>query len=125
MFGPTTPAYEFGYGIGYSEIKYNSLLAERVDDGIKVSVSLDNLGEYAADESVLVFVRDEVASVPQPIKKLAAFEKVSLGAKENAEIELLIPNDELMFTDVDMVKCLEPGWFTVMVGGLETRVYAE
>lgn len=125
VFGPTTPEFEFGYGIGYSEIKYKSISAERVAEGIKVSVTLENAGEYATDESVLVFVRDEVASIPQPIKKLVAFQKVSLRAAENITVEILIPNDELMFTNVDMVKCLEPGWFTVMVGGLETRVYAE
>jgi beta-glucosidase len=125
VFGPTTPAYEFGYGIGYSEIKYSDLVAERVEEGIKVSVTLENAGEYAAEESVLVFVRDEVATIPQPIKKLVAFTKVCLNKSAKAEAELLIPNSELMFTGIDMVKRLEPGWFTVMVGGLETRVYVK
>ncbi|MBR5253278.1 MAG: glycoside hydrolase family 3 C-terminal domain-containing protein [Clostridia bacterium] len=125
VFGPTTPAYEFGYGIGYSEIKYSDLSAERVDDGIKVTLALQNVGKYAAEESVLVFVRDEVASIPQPIKKLAGFKKVTLNEAETAAVEILIPNDELMFTGVDMVKRLEAGWFTVMVGGLETRVYVK
>ncbi len=125
VFGPSTPAFEFGYGIGYSEINYKSLSAERVDGGIKVTVTVENAGKYTAEESVLVFVRDEVASIPQPIKKLVGFEKVSLAEAEEVNVEILIPNEELMFTDIDMVKRLEPGWFTVMVGGLETRVYAE
>lgn len=125
VFGPTTPAFEFGYGIGYSEVNYTSLSAERVDDGIKVNVTVENAGKYAVEETVLAFVRDEVASIPQPVKKLVAFEKVNMAAAESTEIELLIPNNELMFTGIDMVKRLEPGWFTVMVGGLETRVCVE
>ena len=96
-----------------------------MDDGIKVTLALENAGKYAAEESVLVFVRDEVASIPQPIKKLAGFKKVTLNEAETAAVEILIPNDELMFTGVDMVKRLEAGWFTVMVGGLETRVYVK
>lgn len=125
VFGPTTPAFEFGYGIGYSEVNYTSLSAERVDNGIKVNVTVENAGKYAVEETVLAFVRDEVASIPQPVKKLVAFEKVNMAAAESIEIELLIPNNELMFTGIDMVKRLEPGWFTVMVGGLETRVCVE
>lgn len=125
VFGSTTPAFEFGYGIGYSEISYKSLSAERVENGIKVTVAVENAGKYSAEESVLVFVCDEVASIPQPVKKLVGFTKVSLAEGETANVELLIPNEELMFTGADMVKRLEPGWFTVMVGTLQERVYAE
>lgn len=125
VFGSTTPAFEFGYGIGYSEIKYNSISAERVDGGIKVEVEVENAGKYTAEESVLVFIRDEVASMPQPIKKLVGFTKATLAEAEKSTVEILIPENELMFTGADMVKRLEPGWFTVMAGGLSTRVYAE
>ena len=125
VFGSTTPAFEFGYGIGYSEIKYNSLSAVRVDGGIKVEVELENAGKRDAEEAVLVFVRDEVASLPQPVKKLAAFERVSLAAEEKATAKLFIPDSELMFTGADMVKRLEPGYFTVMVDSLTARACIE
>ena len=72
---------------------------------------------------MLVFLRDEVASIPQPVKKLAAMEKIALAAGETKNVTLRIPEDALAFTDIFMQKKIESGYFTVMVGGLSARVF--
>lgn len=125
VFLSPTPAFEFGFGLGYSEIEYTDLKLEASDDGIKVSLKVENKGEYPAEESVLGFVKDEVASFPQPVKKLAAIKKVPLAPHQKASVELLIPREELEFTNFNMEKVFESGWFTVMVGNLSERIYIE
>lgn len=125
VFGSTDAAFEFGYGIGYSEIEYHSVTAEQSGNGIKVFVELKNKGTYDADEAVLIFICDEVAAMPQPIKKLACFERVFLSAGEKKTVELFIPEEQLMFTDMYMRKRLENGWFTIMAGSCSTRLYVE
>ena len=125
VFTSPKPAYEFGHGMGYSEIRYSDLEAVSTENGIHVTVILENRGTYDADEAVLAFIRDEVASFPQPVKKLSAIRRVPLAAGESLTVELNIPKEELMFTGITMEKQLEKGWFTVMVGGLSTRVYVE
>jgi len=125
VFGVTSPAFEFGHGLGYSEIVYRELNAGYSDAGITVTVTLENKGTYDTEEPVLVFVRDETASLPQPVKKLAALGKVCLAAGSSETVELLVEKEQLMFTGADMKKRLEAGWFTVMAGGCSTRVYAE
>ena len=125
VFASTKPAYEFGHGLGYSEIRYDALTAEYMEEGIHVTVDVSNGGTYDADEAVLAFIRDEVASFPQPVKKLAAIKRIPLAAGETVKVELDIPKEQLMFTGINMEKQLEKGWFSVMVGGLLTRVYAE
>jgi beta-glucosidase len=87
-----------------------------------VAVTVENCGDYAADESVPVFLRDEVASIPQPQKKLVAIGALTLAPEETATAEVLIPTEALTFTNARMERVLEPGWFTVMAGGLEARV---
>lgn len=125
VFCAPKPAYEFGHGMGYSEIKYKELTAEQTEKGIHITVEIENKGDYNSDESVLVFMRDEVASFPQPVKKLIAMKKVELLAKDAIRVEFDIPKTDLMFTGVDMDKRFEEGWFEITVGDLSCRVYAD
>ena len=76
-----------------------------------------------ANEKVLIYVRDEVASVPQPIKKLAAIEAVELSAGKSKEITATVPKEKLYFTDIDLKKTFESGWFWVTVSDLSERIY--
>lgn len=123
VFASPEPAFAFGHGIGYSEIFYRALSADSVEGGIDVTVQIENCGKFDAEEAVLVFLRDEVASVPQPMKKLAAMEKIALCAGETKTITLHIPEDTLAFTDIFMQKKVESGYFTITVGELSARVF--
>ena len=123
VFLRTDPAFEFGYGIGYSDIAYRSITAERVKEGVSVSLKLENTGAYSADEAVLIFIQDETASIPQPVKKLAAIWHVVLDPGEIKSVKLIIPEEQLMFTDTSLRKKLEAGWFKIMCGGLDMRLY--
>ena len=122
VFLDTKPAFEFGHGIGYSEIKYNSVTAEYINDVLNVTVEVENKGHMSADEPILVYVRDEIASIPQPVKKLAAVKKIQLKAGEKKTVSLTIPKEHLMFTDINMNKVLERGYFTVTCANLSTRI---
>ena len=123
VFSSTEPAFAFGHGIGYSAIRYRALTATRAESGIDVTVQIENCGNFDAEEAVLVFLRDEVASIPQPMKKLAAMEKIALAAGETKKVTLHIPEDALAFTDIFMQKKIESGYFTVTVGELSARIF--
>lgn len=125
VFCSPTPAFEFGHGLGYSPILYGEPIAERVQGGVRLSFILENQGAMDAEEAVLVFVRDEVASLVQPIKKLAAIKRVPLKAGESKSVELFVEDSSLTFTNYRMEKVLEPGWFTFTVGDKQTRLYIE
>ena len=123
VFCDIQPQFPFGYGLGYSKIIYHSLDLKANDTGIEVSVEIENSKEYTATETVLVYIRDEIASVPQPVKKLVAVEKINLDKGETKTLSLLIPKESLMFTGQDMKKHLESGWFTITVENLSKRIY--
>lgn len=125
VFLGTDPAFAFGSGLGYSALRYADLVAERLaGDGIRVAVTVENRGARPAEEPVLVFLRDECASVPQPVRKLAAIGRVRLAPGESKTVALAVPEEQLAFTDASLLKTLEPGWFRILCGGLEARVYA-
>lgn len=125
VFGRTDPAFSFGHGLGYSPLVYSGLEVARNDAGLSVKVTVENKGTYDAEEPVLVFLRDEVASIPQPAKKLVAVGRAILPAGTAKTVELQIPVEQLMFTNAKMEKVLEKGWFTVTVGECSTRIYVE
>jgi beta-glucosidase len=127
---PSTPLYPFGYGLTYTTFGYSDLTVAtpkvRVTDSLKVRVTVKNTGARAGDETVQLYVRDDVGSLTRPVRELKAFQRVHLAAGEAATLTLAIPISELGFTGGDMKRRVEPGSFTVFVGphsaqGLEGR----
>ena len=74
---------------------------------------------------VQVYVRDLVSSVVTPVRQLKAFSKVSLESGEVAELTLEIPVSELMLTDENGLRFLEPGAFRLEVGSASDDIRSE
>ncbi len=123
VFLDTKPLYPFGHGLSYSKITYRTIEAEYKDNELLVTVTLENESHIPTVEGVLVYIRDEIASYPQPVKRLVAVKRVSLGAYEKKTVTVNIPKTELMFTGIDLKKTFEDGWFTVMSDTVSTRIY--
>ncbi|MDT8432105.1 MAG: glycoside hydrolase family 3 N-terminal domain-containing protein [Bacteroidales bacterium] len=117
---PNEPLYPFGYGIGYSEIAYSNLNLDRNEisfgDSLQVSVTIENRGEYVAEEIVQLYTRDLVGSVTRPVKELKNFQKVPIAPGEQKTVTFSLHSDHLKFYDIDMEFVAEPGEFEVMVG---------
>jgi beta-glucosidase len=80
-------------------------------------VDLQNLGPYAADEVVQLYVRDIVGSVTRPVKELKGFQRVHLEPGERRTIRFTLHTDDLRFYNRDMEFVAEPGRFHLWVGG--------
>src|SRR5690606_10798330 len=73
------PLYAFGYGKSYTIFAYSDLTIEKKGKTeFEVSFFLKNTGEREGQEVVQLYLRDEVASVVQPLKQLKQFRKVKL-----------------------------------------------
>lgn len=123
-FGLTAfrPQFEFGSGLSYTGFGYSGLSVEpktvSPDQKVKVSVTVRNSGSRAAAEVVQLYLTDEVASVTPPVKRLRRFAKVWLQAGESREVAFTLGRDDLSFIGSDNRPTVEPGAFTVTVGGL-------
>jgi beta-glucosidase len=51
------------------------------------------------------------------VKELRGFRRVSLNPGETKTVEFMLGPDELSFLNRDMHRVVEPGTFTLMVGG--------
>ena len=118
---PWKPLWEFGHGLSYTSFSYSNLsIAKkeiRLNEIIKLSVELENQGDMDGDEIVQLYIRDNYSSVTRPVKELVDYKRVSLKAGEKQKVEFEINSYELGFYNSKMEYVVEPGEFTIMVGG--------
>lgn len=124
-----TPLYTFGYGLSYTEFKYESmkLSSDRMtrDGSIKVSVTVKNVGARAGKEVIQLYTRDLVASTVRPIQELKAFKKIRLDAGETKTVEFEITEPMLRFWNAKNEFVSELGEFTVSVGYADRFAFTE
>jgi beta-glucosidase len=112
------PLFAFGHGLSYTTFGYAQLAIPATGQkGADVSVRIEvkNTGKRAGEEVVQVYVKRATAAAGDPIRSLAAFQRVTLGAGERKTVELkaagrLFPS---------------PGEYVVTVGGASARVRVE
>ncbi len=114
------PLFPFGYGLSYTNFAYGHLeLPTTVPAGENVTVTavVGNAGSRAGEEVVQLYVTDEAATVPVPIRSLAGIQRVFLEPGEVRRIEFHISPRQLSVIDDRGRRVVEPGTFTVSVGG--------
>jgi beta-glucosidase len=112
--------YEFGYGLSYTNFSYSELqLPGEVSSGasITVSATVTNTGTRDGREVVQLYISDEEASVPVPIRSLAGIKSLELKAGESQTVSFVIEPDQLALIDKDYKSKVEAGKFLVSVGG--------
>jgi len=114
------PLWPFGYGLSYTTFGYSALkVPEKVTAGsqLTVSVTVTNTGKVAGEEVVQLYLTDEKASTPRPVRHLEGFRRISLKPGESKVVEFPLEPRQLSLINNKENRVVEPGWFTVAVGG--------
>jgi beta-glucosidase len=123
---PSTPLYPFGHGLSYTTFAYQELQLSssriRAHDKLRVQVEVINTADLGGDEVVQLYVQDLVASVTRPVKELRRFKRIHLAPGEQQTVTFEIRPEDLAFLGLDMRPIVEPGTFTVFVGGSSTSL---
>jgi beta-glucosidase len=82
-----------------------------------VGVEVQNVGAREGEEVVELYLTDAAASVPVPLRSLQGVERVSLKPGERRRVTFTISPRQLSLIDDGGRRVIEPGEFTVTVGG--------
>ena len=117
------PLYAFGYGLSYTTFAYSGLTIRPLGDGnVRVEFDVTNTGQRDGDEVAQLYLRDEVASVVQPMMQLKKFERARIAAGTTRHFSFTLGFDELSIVNREMRRVVEPGEFTVMVGSSSDNI---
>jgi beta-glucosidase len=122
---PAEPLFPFGHGLTYGRFELSNLrVTPQVvasGDTLEVSVDVANAGARAAEETVLVFAHDKLASVTRPVLELEGFGKITLRPGERGTVTVHFPASQLRFLGGDLQPVFEPGEVEILAGPCAAR----
>jgi len=117
-----TPLYGFGFGLSYTTFAYSNVKISpspvKAGDPVTVEGDLKNTGDLAGDEVVELYLT-QPRGYETPLRELAGFKRVHLGAGESAHVSLTINPRVLGQVDDQGNRAIVPGEYTVSLGGTQ------
>lgn len=114
------PLYSFGHGLSYSSFVYEGLQLSAgemtAEDAVTATVRVRNDSAVAGKETVMLYMRDMVASNARPVQQLIAFEKLEFQPWETKEVTFRICEPMLRFWNNHHAFVSEPGRFEISTG---------
>ena len=114
------PLYPFGFGLSYTTFAVSGLTLDKSkvsrDGRVLATVTVKNTGKVAGDEVVQLYLRDPVASLSQPVRRLRGFERVTLKPAETRKVTFVIDRDDFGFFDNFGKFVVEPGKIELFAG---------
>lgn len=120
------PQFAFGHGLSYTSFEYAGLklsalevsMADlRAGTSVELEITVRNTGARAGDEVTMVFIRDIVASLAQPVRRLRGFTRTSLQPGEARSLSFELGWKDLGFWDNNGRYVVEAGAFEIHAGG--------
>ena len=120
------PLYSFGYGMSYTTFEYSDLqVVQKSARCFEVSFKVKNTGKYDGEEVSQLYMRDEYASVVQPMKQLKHFERFYLSKGEEKLIVFTLAEEDLSIINQGLEQIVESGTFQIMIGSSSDDIRLE
>lgn len=120
------PAYEFGYGLSYTNFTYNNLKLNTTtfNNSINVTFTVTNSGKVAGKEVAELYLSAPAKTMDKPAEELKGFAKTKLlQPGESQTINLTLkPNDLASFDTQRSAWIAEAGQYTVKIGSSSSNI---
>jgi beta-glucosidase len=113
--------FPFGFGLSYASFRFSDLSLSKttIESGetARVYVTVSNEGDVAGEEVVQLYITDKKASVSVPKYALKGFQRIALEPGQTGTVSFEIDEKALSLINKEGEAVLEPGDFTIAVGG--------
>ena len=118
-----SPLYSFGYGMSYTTFEYSDLqVVQKSARCFEVSFKVKNTGKCDGEEVAQLYMRDEYASVVQPMKQLKHFERFHLKKGEEKKVTFVLTEEDFFLVNYTLKKVVESGNFHLMIGAASNDI---
>lgn len=119
------PLFAFGHGLSYTSFEYRDIILSKNtlsgNEKLSVSITVKNTGSRAGKHTVELYTRDLFASITPSMRRLRAFDKISLQPGEAKTVSFSITKDDLAFVNDKLKTVTEPGEFEIMIGDKKAK----
>ncbi|VBB44717.1 Beta-glucosidase-like glycosyl hydrolase [uncultured Paludibacter sp.] len=113
-------AYEFGYGLSYTQFDYSDITidSKTLKDSVSISFKIKNTGKFAGKDIAQIYVSAPQVEIPKPQKELRAFFKTKLlKPNESEKITIMLQaRDFTSFWQSLSAWVVEKGMYEISVG---------
>ena len=114
------PLFNFGFGLSYSNFKYQSLSISKDiikgDEEVILTVNVKNESNRAGYEIVQLYIYDPFAKISRPVKELKDFRKVWFEENEEKKISFKINKEMFKYYDQNLNYRVDDGQIILYVG---------
>ncbi len=115
------PLYPFGFGLSYTEFRYDSLVLDRdsVQAGkqLTVSVEVTNTGRREGDEVVQLYLGWPSRAGSTPLRQLSGFRRIHLKPGATERVVFVVTDRQMSVVGDDGSRAVEPGQIRLWIGG--------
>jgi len=118
---PSTPQYEFGYGLSYTTFAIASPALDQpvLAPGGKITVTAEvtNTGTRAGDEVVQLYIHQRGGRASRPVRELKGFERITLRPGEGRTVTFTLDETSVRYWNAATRGwVIDPGTFDLWVG---------
>jgi beta-glucosidase len=112
--------YPFGFGLSYTNFKYNDLKVSKKtiskNESIQVEVTVTNTGKVKGDEVVQLYITHD-GKAYSPLHALKGIKRISLEPGKSQKVNFILSPDILKLIDEKGNAVYTPGIVRIIVGG--------
>ena len=120
-----SPLYPFGYGLSYTSFSFDDISCKISENGIKISFSIENTGDFDGTEVVQIYFSGHSCDVVMPLKELKAYKRAEIKKGEKTGFEIEVRADAFCYYDRKLNFGMHDGDFTVSVATSSVDVLKE
>jgi len=113
--------FPFGFGLSYTTFDYQQIVCHAATvtakDTLHFTIPIKNTGDRDGDEVVQVYLHQKNSSVPQPIRSLVAFKRVTVPKGDTVDVDFDIPVERFHYWSIEkQAYVVEAGEDEIQIG---------
>ena len=121
------PLFPFGHGLSYTSFQYGAPKSDSARLGVTGTlhfrVPVTNSGKRDGDEVVQVYLKHKDTTIPQPIRSLIAFQRVSIAKGATATVDFTISAERFHYWSMEKkAYVVAPGGYEIQIGASSSDI---